>query len=89
MKWMLKPEELKQMQVAPFVGAWIEMVLCIIYKKQEDVAPFVGAWIEIPNSHRRRKSLLVAPFVGAWIEIIIAACVESGIKGRSLRGSVD
>ena len=33
--------------VAPFVGAWIEMliannILCVII-----VAPFVGAWIEI------------------------------------------
>ena len=33
--------------VAPFVGAWIEIVYGGIVTDDEEVAPFVGAWIEI------------------------------------------
>ena len=58
-----------RLNVAPFVGAWIEIE---VEKKAIEfclVAPFVGAWIEIlcqvfNTCHRK-----VAPFVGAWIEM--------------------
>ena len=33
--------------VAPFAGAWIEILLGKAAIKQQDVAPFAGAWIEI------------------------------------------
>ena len=33
--------------VAPFVGAWIEIVKGIVIDDRYKVAPFVGAWIEI------------------------------------------
>ena len=33
--------------VAPFVGAWIEIVYAQIEWAVDIVAPFVGAWIEI------------------------------------------
>ena len=33
--------------VAPFVGAWIEILMDLKYALSADVAPFVGAWIEI------------------------------------------
>ena len=33
--------------VAPFVGAWIEIVVACIFSNVASVAPFVGAWIEI------------------------------------------
>ena len=33
--------------VAPFVGAWIEILLNKALKSALGVAPFVGAWIEI------------------------------------------
>ena len=36
--------------VAPFVGAWIEILVDEINGKSSDVAPFVGAWIEITYS---------------------------------------
>ena len=58
-------------EVAPFVGAWIE----IQYEKPEFlggyVAPFVGAWIEIQYEKPEFLGGYVAPFVGAWIEITI------------------
>ena len=54
--------------VAPYVGAWIET-----WKKSElimigDVAPYVGAWIETIHRHDDKTSQTVAPYVGAWIE---------------------
>ena len=33
--------------VAPFVGAWIEILMSICPAEKAIVAPFVGAWIEI------------------------------------------
>ncbi len=35
------------MLVAPFVGAWIEISLWLVFIRWTLVAPFVGAWIEI------------------------------------------
>ena len=35
------------MDVAPHVGAWIEMKIWDKMKKERTVAPHVGAWIEI------------------------------------------
>ena len=34
-------------QVAPYTGAWIEILLKYIVKKSFLVAPYTGAWIEI------------------------------------------
>ena len=75
--------------VAPFAGAWIEILkekilyLCII------VAPFAGAWIEIPGSRKAPQLSHVAPFAGAWIEIHPDKKSEIESPSRSLRGSVD
>ena len=55
--------------VAPFVGAWIEIVECSNLTVGKEVAPFVGAWIEITGLNSTDSNLHVAPFVGAWIEI--------------------
>ena len=35
------------MNVAPFAGAWIEIIAIVVLSKQQKVAPFAGAWIEI------------------------------------------
>ena len=34
-------------EVAPFAGAWIEILNILTKILQERVAPFAGAWIEI------------------------------------------
>ena len=34
-------------------------------------------------------NIAVAPFVGVWIEIMCGLTIDSRLKGRSLRGSVD
>ena len=55
--------------VAPFVGVWIEMSLSVSIFNACHVAPFVGVWIEIRNRPDENSGKKVAPFVGVWIEI--------------------
>ena len=55
--------------VAPFTGAWIEIISSFRCIYEYNVAPFTGAWIEISNSVTSLLRNLVAPFTGAWIEI--------------------
>ena len=59
----------KEGNVAPFVGAWIEIPDSRVSIYVSTVAPFVGAWIEIALFFDGCEMCLVAPFVGAWIEI--------------------
>ena len=77
------------LRVAPFTGAWIEILAgmrnCILFH----VAPFTGAWIEIINHGRRPSENRVAPFTGAWIEIGYEHQWSAYAKSRSLHGSVD
>ena len=35
------------MIVAPYMGAWIEIVKRARYERAAEVAPYMGAWIEI------------------------------------------
>ena len=56
--------------VAPFTGAWIEMVMTDTYTHHLVVAPFTGAWIEIWGYDPHSMDMMVAPFTGAWIEIL-------------------
>ena len=74
--------------VAPFVGAWIEIKRKIATSADGAVAPFVGAWIEIRKIWRLCNIPHVAPFVGAWIEIcprvawlILAPSLRSSERG--------
>ena len=56
--------------VAPPVGAWIEIRETYLWYRTRGVAPPVGAWIEIsvrPTVYSEGR--IVAPPVGAWIEI--------------------
>ena len=53
--------------VAPFTGAWIEIVAKWVSAWSRHVAPFTGAWIEIAKADGAGLQHLVAPFAGAWI----------------------
>ena len=68
-------------QVAPHMGAWIE----IRWEKGENeiklVAPHMGAWIEITLFCVNFTNLLVAPHMGAWIEILNNAILQSYFIG--------
>ena len=70
----IKPREM----VAPFTGAWIEIIVMSIVAALVLVAPFTGAWIEIWVHHSRRISFPVAPFTGAWIEMRWRSARQSG-----------
>ena len=75
--------------VAPFAGAWIEILSYLLNFVYASVAPFAGAWIEIADKAFKTASSGVAPFAGAWIEIITAIPYSMAQVCRSLRGSVD
>ena len=47
--------------VAPFAGAWIEMLTGKIWSTWICVAPFAGAWIEIQNLSRHRGRAMSLP----------------------------
>ena len=71
--------------VAPFVGAWIEIIYLAFSRLPEQVAPFVGAWIEICIFYTFYTIYTVAPFVGAWIEML--EDLEWNVDDESLRSS--
>ena len=75
MKFKLSPPTNQRTEVAPFAGAWIEIVQGAqpVYEKR--VAPFAGAWIEITLLPLSNSSTKVAPFAGAWIEMILSSII--------------
>ena len=64
------PRTLESKMVAPFTGAWIEILTRVQRQAHNYVAPFTGAWIEIYQKLTKAQKYLVAPFTGAWIEIL-------------------
>ena len=56
-------------EVAPPVGAWIEILYPLYADFPVKVAPPVGAWIEILGMPIYCNIISVAPPVGAWIEM--------------------
>ena len=75
--------------VAPFTGAWIEIILSSLEERLNKVAPFTGAWIEIRVVSFARVECPVAPFTGAWIEITMSTNTIVTKTRRSLHGGVD
>ena len=57
------------LNVAPLIGAWIEITYEYCMHYIDMVAPLIGAWIEIYNLYRVTVGIAVAPLIGAWIEI--------------------
>ena len=55
--------------VAPYAGAWIEILHSGRPATLVSVAPYAGAWIEIICPHEVNLLHCVAPYAGAWIEI--------------------
>ena len=48
-------------EVAPLVGAWIEIVKSMTYLEVSVVAPLVGAWIEITECDIKLPHFLSLP----------------------------
>ncbi len=83
-------DSLQDAEVAPLVGAWIEISNPNQYPAMlEQVAPLVGAWIEILRTKRHIKKGVVAPLVGAWIEIVYYLNQSDHPHRRTPRGCVD
>ena len=58
-------------KVAPFAGAWIEILKIYLLYCVICVAPFAGAWIEMQlEDEPVIMADSVAPFAGAWIEML-------------------
>ena len=76
-------------EVAPLVGAWIEIIGILSIPLNGFVAPLVGAWIEIGETIQDRPDIQVAPLVGAWIEILYLLPKSHYLQRRSPCGSVD
>ena len=69
--------------VAPFAGAWIEILVLGSLMCGMLVAPFAGAWIEMSMHSDMNGGLnRVAPFAGAWIEM--SRCTAQALRGMSL-----
>ncbi len=75
--------------VAPYAGAWIEILLLRMLCKVHNVAPYAEAWIEITPRMEIHYIRYVAPYAGAWIEIPLCQRQLLHKSRRSLRGSVD
>ena len=76
---------LKFSTVAPYTGAWIEIVDLFDEETGLPVAPYTGAWIEIDYVVDFNQALLVAPYTGAWIEIVIFRSSIASIKSHPTR----
>ena len=75
--------------VAPFMGAWIEIMENKAIEDGFKVAPYMGAWIEILITSSSSLSPLVAPYMGAWIEISTPNRLLLDSYCRTLHGCVD
>ena len=47
MKYLINVDNFPPFIVAPFAGAWIEIIFYVMDIMRMIVAPFAGAWIEI------------------------------------------
>mgnify|MGYP007115484543 CR=1 FL=1 len=50
MKFLRRNSPVYKSKVAPFAGAWIEMMVALLLSLATIVAPFAGAWIEIDGT---------------------------------------
>ena len=57
------------LNVTPYVGVWIEMLLRFWFLVRFSVTPYVGVWIEMVLINSSCPESLVTPYVGVWIEI--------------------
>ena len=48
------------MKVAPYMGAWIEIIPAHYSTSSENVAPYMGAWIEISPCKNQQQWLLLS-----------------------------
>ena len=74
--------------VAPFVGAWIEMLNSAQATTSQRVAPFVGAWIEMPVPQLRSYSVPSLRSSERGLKLVCHHQSRKTVR-RSVRRSVD
>ena len=75
-------------QVAPLVGAWIEIVIAVSISDNVCVAPLVGAWIEIKKIYEPNIEDVSLPLWERGLKFL-AYPIMSFCLCRSPCGSVD
>ena len=58
--------------VAPFAGAWIEIMGLLHIKEKLSSLPSRERGLKLKNQYPHTCDHFVAPFAGAWIEIVYA-----------------
>ena len=64
LKLGIRDASMKIGEVAPFMGAWIEIPVTRAHLKAEEVAPFMGAWIEIQKKFSLKIKLFCRTLYG-------------------------
>ena len=70
--------------VAPYIGAWVEILNSIPDYISQLVAPYIGAWVEMCIWHSLHMHRWVAPYIGAWVEICLFRCILGYYYCRTL-----
>ena len=66
--------------VAPFAGAWIEIIFCGAFYSRGRVAPFAGAWIEISFERSRADTIkLSLPSRERGLKFPDHSCWQAGL----------
>ena len=79
----------KLIQVAPYVGAWIETMMEILRESSRRSHPTWVRGLKPLTLSPYDLTKKVAPYVGAWIETLIKGRTLSINICRTLRGCVD
>ena len=91
MKYWIVDELIYHNPVAPFAGAWIEILSGISWDCGAwQVAPFAGAWIEIVSAKEHKADFLLSlPSRERGLKLLVGTNMAWLYVCRSLRGSVD
>ena len=54
-------------KVVPYIGTWIETVICFITYSRLLVVPYIGTWIETVDNRYACPSESVVPYIGTCI----------------------
>ena len=61
-------QRVKDVDVTPHVGVWIETSASHLFTRLTSVTPHVGVWIETTVTSTNITITNVTPHVGVWIE---------------------
>ena len=83
-----RDEKLVEIAVAPYAGAWVEIVVIRKGSTETTSLPTRERGLKFRAGPVLNRSLMVAPYAGAWVEIRIRRLRSFALGSRSLRGSV-